>query len=216
MSVTLFRPLARDARGVAFLEFALGLPLFLGVALTGIEVGNYVMATNRVQRMAGMMSDLVAQSGTGEIGISEKQVYDLFNAIDLTAKPYDLRNHGRVVITGVRGTDQNNDKVVENRMLWQRFDGAYTQAAPLVGCKEKVADATLPNGRSLVLDEVMFHVQVSYDYQPIFRIIPFGMTNLNPAITRSVMFRARSKEFTTPNTDPKFPPKTRCDTASGL
>lgn len=216
MNVTRIASLAGNRRGVAFLEFALGLPLFLGLTLTGVEFGNYVMATNRVQRMAGMMSDLVAQSGTGEIGISEKQVYDLFNAVDLTAQPFDLRNHGRVVITGVQGTDQNNDKVIENRILWQRFDGAFTQAAPVVGCGQKVEIATLPNARNLLLDEVMFHVQVSYDYQPIFKIIPFGMMNAQPAITRSVMFRARSKEFTTPNTDAKFPPKTNCDTPSGL
>lgn len=216
MSAVPLRSLIRHRRGVAFLEFALGLPLFLGVTMTSIEFGNYVMATNRVQRMAAMMSDLVAQSGTGEIGISEKQVYDLFNAIDLTAKPYDLRNHGRVVITGVQGTDQNNDRSIESRILWQRFDGAYTQAAPLVGCAQTAPLATLPNGRALLLDEVMFHVQVSYEYQPVFNVIPFGMLSLPPAITKSVMFRARSKDFTTPNDDPQFPAKKNCGTASGL
>ncbi|WP_238560139.1 TadE/TadG family type IV pilus assembly protein [Sphingomonas sp. Mn802worker] len=212
----MLRSFARNRRGVAFLEMALGLPLFLGVTLTAIEFGNYVMASNRVQRMAGMMSDLVAQSGTGEVGISERQVYDLFNALDLTAKPYDLRNHGRVVITGVQGTGRDNDKTIENTILWQRFDGAYTQAAPLVGCAQKVDVATLPNARTLLRDEVLFHVQVSYDYQPIFTTIPFGMMDMKPAITRSVMFRARSKDFTTPNTDPSFPPKNNCASASGL
>lgn len=208
--------LAHDRRGVAFLEFALGLPLFLGLTLTALEFGNFVMATNRVQRMAAMMSDLVAQSGTGEVGISEKQVYDLFNAIDLTAKPYDLRNRGRVIITGVQGTDKDNNGTIENSILWQRFDGAYVQAAPLLGCAQKVSTASLPDNRSLLLDEVMFHVQVSYNYEKIFDIIPFGMWDLQPTITRSVMFRARSKDFTTPNEDSSFPPKKNCSSASGL
>ena len=74
MSIKQRRTLCQDRRGVAFLEFALGLPLFLGLTLTALEFGNFVMATNRVQRMASMLSDLVAQSGTGEVGISEKQV----------------------------------------------------------------------------------------------------------------------------------------------
>ncbi|WP_375272643.1 TadE/TadG family type IV pilus assembly protein [Sphingomonas sp.] len=210
------RPLLRDRRGVAFLEFALGLPLFLGLTLTALEFGNFVMASNRVQRMAAMMSDLVAQSGTGEVGISEKQIYDLFNALDLTAKPFDLRNRGRVVITGVQGTDKDNNGSIENRILWQRFDGAYVQAAPLVGCAQSVAVAALPNNRTLLLDEILFHVQVSYQYEPIFSVIPFGAVTLQPVITRSVMFRARSKDFTTPNPDPSFPPKKNCSTASGL
>jgi len=216
MSIEQRRSLCQDRRGVAFLEFALGLPLFLGLTLTALEFGNFVMATNRVQRMASMLSDLVAQSGTGEVGISEKQVYDLFNAIDLTAKPYDLRKRGRVVITGVQGTDKDNNATVENQILWQRFDGAYVQAAPLVGCAQTVTTASLPNNRALLLDEVMFHVQVSYNYEPLFAVIPFGMLNMQPAITRAVMFRARSKEFTTPNQDAKFPPKKNCNTASGL
>lgn len=216
MSIRRRNLLIRDRRGVAFLEFALGLPLFLGLTLTALEFGNFVMATNRVQRMAAMMSDLVAQSGTGEVGISEKQVYDLFNALDLTAKPFDLRNRGRVIITGVQGTDKDNNGTIENRILWQRFDGAYIQAAPSVGCAQNVATASLPNSRTLLLDEVLFHVQVSYNYEPLFTVIPFGMTNLQPAITRSVVFRARSKDFTTPNEDANFPPKKNCSTASGL
>ncbi|WP_298809935.1 TadE/TadG family type IV pilus assembly protein [uncultured Sphingomonas sp.] len=208
--------LARDKRGVAFLEFALGLPLFLGMTLTALEFGNFVMATNRVQRMAAMTSDLVAQSGTGEVGISEKQIYDLFNAVDLTAKPYDLRNRGRVIITGVQGTDKDNNGTIDNTILWQRFDGAYVQALPVVGCAQTVAVAALPNKRSLLLDEVLFHVQVSYNYEPLFTVIPFGMLDIQPVITKSVMFRARSKDFTTPNEDSKFPPKKNCTTATGL
>ena len=66
------RRLLADRRGVSILEFALMLPLFLGFVLTGIEFANYVMANNRVQRLAAMSADLVAQSGTGQIGVAEE------------------------------------------------------------------------------------------------------------------------------------------------
>ena len=211
----LFCRLRRDRRGVSLLEFALMLPLFLGFVLTGIEFGNYIMANNRVQRMAAMSADLVAQSGTGKIGVGEGQIYDLFSALDLTAQPYDLRNNGRVVITAVQGTDNNNDGVIENRILWQRFDGSFIDP-PLLGCGTTTALATLPNGRQMLLDEILFHVQVSYKYQPIFSARPFSMLTLPTSFKRTAMFRARNKDFTTPTPDGKFPAKKNCTTANGL
>lgn len=210
------RRLGAARRGVAMLEFALIAPLFLAMAMTTIELGYYVLANNRVQRLATMTADLVAQSGNGNTGAGEGQIYDLFSAIDLTARPFDLRNHGRVVITGMRGTDTNNDKVIENTILWQRFDGAFVDAVPLVGCNLKTSYATLPNGRILPLNEVLFHVQVSYRYQPIFSLTPMGFFKLPTEFTRTTMFRARSGDFQSPTPDSKFPEKKNCNTATGL
>lgn len=197
------------------MEFGLMLPLFLGFVLTAVEFANYIMANNRVQRLAAMSADLVAQSGTGDVGIGEGQIYDLFSALDLTARPFDLRNYGRIVITGVRGTDTNNDGTIENRILWQRFDGGYI-ALPRVGCNRTVALATLPNDRKLILDEILFHVQVTYQYRPIFSDLPFRMLSLPVGLTRTAMFQARSKDFQTPTPDSRFPPKSNCSTLTGL
>jgi len=213
------RPLAlrrlwRSRRGVAMLEFGLMLPLFLGFVLAAIEMGNYVMAINRTQRLAAMAADLIAQSGAGAIGATEGQIYDLFSALDLTAEPFDMRDHGRIVVTGVRGAEENDTAV--NRILWQRFDGGYVAAAPTVGCAQTVKNAVLPGDRKLPLDEIMFHVQVSYEYQPIFSRTPFRWLDLPVDFTRTAMFRARSSQFQTPTPDSRFPPKTKCNTATGL
>jgi len=210
-----FRRMLDDRRAVAMLEFGLMLPLLLGFVLTAIEFANYVMANNRVQRMAAMSADLVAQSGTGDIGIGEGQIYDLFSALDLTARPFDLRNDGRIVITGVRGTDIDNNGTVENRILWQRFDGGYV-VAPRLGCNQTTALATLPPSKQMLLDEILFHVQVTYRYRPIFTDIPFRMLSLPVDFTRVAMYRARSKDFQTPTPDSRFPPKNKCTTQSGL
>lgn len=215
LSTAQLRTLLRTRRAVAMLEFALALPLFLGFMLTAIEFGNYIMANNRVQRLAAMSADLVAQSGTGDIGIGEAQIYDLFSAVDLTARPYDLRNDGRIVITGVRGTDTDKNGTTENQILWQRFDGGYV-VAPQVGCNQTVTTASLPAGRRLPLGEILFHVQVSYRYRPIMTDIPFRMLSLPVDFTRIAMFRARNKDFQSPTPDDRFPPKDKCATASGL
>lgn len=214
--MTGLRALVRARRAVAVLEFALMLPLFLGFVLTGIETANFVLANNRTQRLAAMTADLVAQSGVGAIGTTEGQIYDLFSAIDLTAHPFNLRKHGRVVISGVKGTDINNDNVVENRFLWQRFDGGYVAATPVLGCARTTPLATLKSARMLPLDEILYHVQVTYNYQPVFSRLPFRWLNLTTALTRSAIFRARSSLFQTPTTDDRFPPKSNCSTVDGL
>lgn len=206
----------RARRAVAVLEFALMLPLFLGFVLTGIETANFVLANNRTQRLAAMTADLVAQSGVGAIGVTEGQIYDLFSAIDLTANPFDLRTHGRVIISGVKGTDVNNDNVVENQFLWQRFDGGYVAAQPLLGCARTTPLATLRSARMLPLDEILYHVQVTYNYQPVFSKLPFRWLNLTTALTRTAIFRARSSLFQTPTAEDRFPPKSNCTTANGL
>lgn len=205
----------RDSRAVAMIEFGLMLPLFLGFVLTAVEFANYIMANNRVQRLAAMSADLVAQSGTGDVGIGEAQIYDLFSALDLTARPFDLRNYGRIVITGVRGTDTNNDGTIENRILWQRFNGGYV-VTPQVGCNRTVTLATLPSNRKMLLDEILFHVQVTYRYRPIFSDIPFRMLSLPVDFTRVAMFQARSKDFQIPTPDSRFPAKSNCSTQTGL
>lgn len=205
-----------ERRAVALLEFALSLPVFIGLTCTGIEMANYVIANNRTQRLAAMGADLIAQSGSGTIGASEAQVYDLFNALDLTAKPFNLRTYGRIVITSVRGTDTNNDGVTENTIVWQRFDGGYVAAAPIVGCNETTTLATLPSNRRMPLDEILFHVQVSYAYQPVFSSVPYKMLDLPTSFSRTAMYRARSKDFQTPSPDSRFPPKKKCTTANGL
>ena len=162
-----------------------------------------------------MSADLVAQSGEGRIGVTEGQIYDLFNAIDLTAKPFDLRSYGRVVITAVKGVDTNNDGIPENGMLWQRFDGSYL-AIPRVGCARDTSVATLPYNRTVLRDEILFHVQVTYKYQPIFTSVPFQWLSLPTDFSRTAMFAARSKDFQTPTPDSRFPPKSNCTSMTGL
>lgn len=204
-----------DRSGVSAIEFAITLPFFLGFVLSGIEMGNYVMANNRVQRVASMAADLVAQSGTGNIGLGEAQIYDLFSALDLTARPFDLRENGRIVITGVKGTDNDNNGTIENTILWQRFDGGFVDT-PVVGCRQNTTVATLPRSRKALKDEILFHVQVSYRYKPVFSLSPFSMMSLPTSFHRVAVFRARNKDFAVPVEDSRFPPKTNCTSATGL
>ncbi len=136
-------------------------------------------------------------------------------AANCTWAPPPAPQTAGIVITEVKGTDQNADSKVESRILWQRFDGQYV-VTPEVGCNQTTSLATLPDNRTMALDELLFHVQVTYRYQPIFSSVPFQMLSLPVDFSRHAMFRARSTQFQTPTPDTDFPPKTKCASVTGL
>lgn len=214
------RELGSATQGLAFLEFALVLPMFLGLALGAIEFGNYTLANVKTQRLAAMMADLMAQSGTGQMGVSEAQIYDLFTAIDVSAQPYDIRNDGRVVITAVQGQLSNPavaTSPIVNRILWQRFDGGYVAAAPNLGCWKTNPTVTLPRNRQLMKDEILFHAQVTLNYQSLLGDVGFlSYFNIPTSFTRTAVFRPRSATYVTPQSAVGFTPKDSCTSSNGL
>jgi len=212
-----FPALVRDRRGISMVEFALGLPLLVGFMLGGTELASYVLAANTCQRLATMTADLVAQSGVGGISTTEEQLYDLFQAIDVSAKPLDMRTRGRVIFTAIRGVRQADGTV---RNEWadasfsQQFDGGYTSAVPLLGCR--TAPTALPTyGRTLPVGEIMVHAQVSYLYQPLFSAGALSLFNAPAVITRTAVFRMRKNSWNI-TSNSTWPSKSRCTTANGL
>lgn len=205
----------RDQRGVGFMEFALALPLVLGFCLSGLEMANCLVQINKAQRLASMLADLMTQQGQGELEATERQVYDLFAALKVSASPIDIAKDGRVILTVVQGVDLAKTGTVTNKFLNQQFEGGLTSAEPLLGCHSELSAPTFTPARTLALDETLVHAQVTFTYRPLFFVRAFDMLDLPTTFTRTASFRARRSDFAIqPQAD--FPMKTNCDTASGL
>lgn len=212
----LLRRLAQSQRGVSAVEFALILPIFVGLMGAGIEISSLMIANMKVQRLATMTADMVAQSGSSESRISEAQIYDILSAMDLAAQPLDIRGHGRVIISAVMGEDtRNGGEANVNRIKWQRFDGSYTAASSVIGCWSS-SDTTNVIGRQLRLGEPLFHAQVSYVYQPIFNRAFVKWFNVPETITHTATYRGRGAIYRPPLDVENYPPKQNCNTATGL
>lgn len=208
--------LRRDRSGVSLVEFALGLPVLLGFTLGGLEMVHYVIAVNTSQRLATMMADMISQSGVGDISTTEAQIYDMFQAIDVSAKPLNMRDHGRVIFTvvrGERGEDAVDRNVYADGVFAQQFDGGYVAAVPRLGCHKTQAAPTL--NRVLPPNEILVHAQVSYDYQTLLPRSAFSYFNVPTEITRVATFRMRKNQFNITN-DNRHPPKSNCSSADGL
>jgi Flp pilus assembly protein TadG len=211
----LLRRLALDRAAVSMIEFALGMPILIGFLLGGLEMANYILASNTCQRLATMMADLVSQSGVGGESTTQVQIYDMFNAVDVSAKPYDLRNHGRVVFSVIKGKLQTNGTVrneFAEGAYAQQFDGGFTGVAPVVGCRQTGALPAL--NRSLPADEMLVHVQVSYQYQPMILPTSISYFTGRTSFTRTAAFRMRKNQFAISG-DAAHPAKSNCTTANG-
>lgn len=206
----------RDRAGASLIEFGLGLPLLLGFTLGGLEMANYILALNTTQRLATMTADMLAQSGVGGISTTEGQIHDLFQALDVSARPLDMRKNGRVIVTVLRGERQADGtvrNVYADATYAQQFDGGYVAARPLLGCHSAQARPTF--SRVLPPDEIMAHAQVTYKYEPL--IVPNLMSYFQAPseITRTAGFRMRKNQFNITN-DKNHPVKNNCNGIDGL
>lgn len=193
-----FRRLRHDISAVSVIEFALITPLFLGAGMTGLELTNRVLATQKVERIAATTADLFARN---KIKPNERQVLDIFQAINLVAAPFDVKNHGRVIVTGVVGI-ANSSSVVENKIAWQRCSGSLASEQSNIGQEWEGTDyangpvVTLPNDIQLPLVQMVIVAEVIYDYQPLISLnyLPGGSSN--NLIRETSVFRVRAMSFT--------------------
>lgn len=210
--------LARDRRGISLVEFALMLPLFAGSIFAMLELSQYVVATQRMQRISANMGDMVAQSGTASIGASETQINDILSAMQYAAKPFKLKERGRVIVTAVQGQrDPAANNQIKNRKLWHRCDGQLAgKPNKLPGAVDTWID--LPSRRVLLEGEILIYSQLDYEYESLTgptttsgKAISIG--NLwDPEakfMVRTASFRPRSKTFVNITPDGSTP-KNNC------
>ena len=167
-----FMTLGRDTRGVAFVEFAYALPIFLGLAMTGLELTHYVTTRMRVNQVALHLADHASRMGEGALlaakVISEKQINDAFVGAALQAGNLDILTNGRLILSSLEEMPPPNTPT-RYRIRWQRCRGSlnYTSAYGVAGATNLTGigpasrQVTTPPGSA-----TMF-VEIRYRYQPI-------------------------------------------------
>ena len=133
MQIRLFRFIAqfrRADRGLALLEFALALPAFLLMALTGAELCNYITVRMRVSQLALQMADNAARMGEGSQlsakTVSETDINDVFIGGNMQSGTLDLLNKGRVILSDLEPDPNHTGKF---KIMWQRCYGGGVHAS---------------------------------------------------------------------------------------
>lgn len=199
----LLRRLRDDTRGLALLEFAFFVPIFLTMCLAGTELTNYIITRMRISQIALHLSDNAARMGAGSMlaakTISESDINDVLVGAGWQSGELDLFKNGRVIISSVEPmANPNTNK--RYKIGWQRCRGDKTTHVSQFGVAGQPSGTNLtgvgPTGQKITAPDdggTMF-VEVFYEYQPIVK------TSLSPSTTMtevaSMMIRDR-RDMTT-------------------
>ena len=165
-----FARLVRSDAGVAFVEFALGLPLFLTLILTGLELTNLALAHLRVSQMAMTVAD---NAGRVPSGIDEANIYEVFAGARVVGDSMDFQRNGRIILSSLEDNGQGGGDQGQ-WIRWQRCWGQLA-AAPAYGEQDDGrTDSALANGLgpagnriSASPNTAVMFVEATYVYEPL-------------------------------------------------
>lgn len=175
---TLATRLRRDESGLALLEFAFSLPIFLVMSLTGAELTNYITTRMRVSQVALQVADNAARIGSGSQleakKITEADINDLLIGAKLQGGELDLMDRGRVIISSLEPDPDNAGKYT---IRWQRCAGlkiGHVSRYGVAGDKNLTGMGPAPK-ITAPADGVTMFIEVYYEYKPLIK------TSLSPS-----------------------------------
>lgn len=145
-------------RGVAALEFALTLPIWLAMLLGGSDAALMLMQNQRVDRIAYSVTDIVTQSKL----VTKADLNTILLAAGQLMEPFAFGNQGVVVITSLYKPAGQGTQVT-----WQYSGGGTLSRGSKIGIVSGNS-VTMPNGLVLNDNENVIVSEVYYTYNPLF------------------------------------------------
>ena len=164
--------------GLAFVEFALSLPVLTTLVLVGLETANLAMAHLRVSNIAMLASDNASRVRDS---IDEGDVIELLTGAKMTGDSISFRQHGRIILSSIEPNTAGSGGASTGQWIrWQRCDGAKVVTSNYgtqgTGQTTAVLQAVGPAGSQIAATSgtAIMLVEVVYDYQPLVSSTIFG------------------------------------------
>lgn len=166
------RPQDKTRRGVAAVEFALTLPIWITLLL-GMSDGAYCMLVNeRVDRISYSVTDIVTQYQT----ISQANLADISQAAGQIMQPLSFDQNGVLIVTSVYQAAGQLPRICWQYTSTTRPTGGAKPPIPTskIGVANGNSDctkgtlATLPNGLTLNDNDNVIISEVYYTFTPMF------------------------------------------------
>jgi len=164
--------LRRDRSGVALVELALALPLFLLMIMGLAELCHYALMKQRLSQIALQVADNAGRLGSVELAgpqrLTEAQVNDVLLGGTVAGEGLDFAHRGRIILSSL---EQNTDK--GQWIHWQRCRGGLDHRSSY-GVENAGAEGTSfpgmgPSDSRILADAdrpAMF-VEVAYRHEPL-------------------------------------------------
>ena len=170
------RQLRSSKSGLALIEFAYSLPIFMGLGLYGTEIAFLAVTQMNVSQSALTLADNASRMGqtvTGSNGrvVFETDIGSVFAGVRLQGERFNLLQNGRVILSSLE-TDTNGQY---QRIRWQRCIGLLQVQSDygVQGTFER--DTPTFIGMGPAGDEIraergsaVMYVEIFYDYNGLF------------------------------------------------
>ncbi len=168
--------LGASISGIALMEFALILPIFLLVAICGIETANYAITRMTMSQLALRLADNASRMGSGTLlaakSIDERDINNVLDGTLNQAKALGLKEKGRLVLSSLQVNPDNGQWIA-----WQRCSGDRVDLASHYGKAGDGASGTSLTGIGPASAKVaaqpgsaVMFVELQYQYQPVFPV----------------------------------------------
>jgi Flp pilus assembly protein TadG len=180
--------------GIAYLEFAIITPFLVALLLGTIEITRYVLITQKVEKVAATIADVVSQGST----VTTAGLNNIITAASQVMQPYPFGASGFVIVTSVR---QNGAYTVSNppRVAWQYTGGGSYSQYSQVGSPGTAA--SLPNGMTLFDKDNIIVTEVFYNFQPLIGTQTYVTPNM---LYKVSVFKPRLGDLSTLGALPAF------------
>lgn len=182
--------LRNDCSGLAIVEFAVSLPFFLGLGISGLETANYAATIMRINQIALHVADNAARMGTDGLlsarRVSEIDINDVFTGarhegsaltidgfhpyIDPGTNQTLARGNARIFLASVEPKNNPNPQN-KYKMAWQKCSGPGTHYRPIYGRVGNSGDVNGvgPTGRQTTAppNGATMFAEVHYHFKPL-------------------------------------------------
>ena len=163
------RDWAHDQRGLAATEFALVFPILIMLLLATIELGNGIMANQKVIMASQIVSDLLTRTEE----VTDEQLEEAKRAGRLALNPFNPEDVGFDIVSisfePEDSTSDPDDAVPE--VVWRETDNMDGQELDEADIIENVTPLVL-------IHDGLFAVYVRYPYRPLFGTRFVGSLNM--------------------------------------
>jgi hypothetical protein len=163
--------------GVALIEFAVALPFLLIIFLGMIELANYTLHNQKVDKVANAMADFVTQGAT--VGVNDLNGFAL--AVPHIMRPYNF--NGTVVFSSAASLNTARPPCPANTpcITWQyRVLGSDVSRIGAPGGAPSLPNGyVIANGQNVIVAEAFLH------YTPVLAV----SSNFVPAFTATTIYK---------------------------
>lgn len=178
---------AAREKGAVAIEFALTLPIWIMLLLGGWDVGYLLILSQRVDRIAYSVTDIVTQQET----VTKADLDSIFLAAGQLMQPFSFGADGIVIVTSLHKPAGGNTVI-----SWQYSGGGTLPRTSKIGDPSTTTPA-IPGGITLNDNENIIIAEVYYAFTPLF--INAGILH-EEDLYRVAIYKPRLSPLITPPT----------------